>query len=132
MVKLVIGGSNQGKTAVAKQLFSLQEDEILHGSEAAGLAWTEKRALAELHELVRYCLQRKEPLAPILARLKQQTTDFVFICDEVGCGVVPIDPEERAWREAVGRLCCQLAKEADQVIRVCCGIPTVLKGEPLL
>lgn len=52
----------------------------------------------------------------------------VVICDEVGCGVVPIDEGERAWREDVGRLCCRLAERADVVVRLVCGIPQVLRG----
>ena len=53
----------------------------------------------------------------------------VVIATEVGGGVVPATPEERAAREAAGRLACLLADRADRVIRVFCGIPTVLKGE---
>ena len=53
----------------------------------------------------------------------------VVIATEVGCGVVPIDPDERRWREEAGRLSCLLAERADTVIRVCCGIPQLLKGE---
>lgn len=52
------------------------------------------------------------------------------VCREVGSGVIPLDPNERAWREATGRLCCALAKEATAVVRVVSGIPVVLKGEP--
>ena len=49
-------------------------------------------------------------------------------CDEVGCGVVPIDPFERLWREEVGRLCCDMAEDAETVVRVVCGIGQPLKG----
>lgn len=56
----------------------------------------------------------------------------VVIATEVGGGIVPAIPEERAAREAAGRLSCLLAKKADLVIRVFCGIPTVLKGKELL
>ena len=49
-------------------------------------------------------------------------------CDEVGCGVVPLDPEEERYREAVGRLCCALAAEADAVVRVIAGVPQYIKG----
>ena len=48
---------------------------------------------------------------------------------EVGGGVVPIDPADRAAREAAGRLACLLAARADTVIEMFCGIPTVLKGD---
>ena len=27
--------------------------------------------------------------------------NIILICDEVGCGVVPIDPAQRTWREQV-------------------------------
>ena len=53
----------------------------------------------------------------------------VVIATEVGCGVVPVDPAERRWREEAGRLSCLLAERADTVIRVCGGIPQLLKGE---
>lgn len=52
----------------------------------------------------------------------------VVICDEVGSGVIPTLREERVGREAAGRLCILLAKEADAVVRVVCGIPQVIKG----
>ena len=52
----------------------------------------------------------------------------VVIATEVGGGVVPVDPAERAAREAAGRLSCLLAQRAEAVVRVFCGIPTVLKG----
>ncbi len=53
----------------------------------------------------------------------------VVLATEIGCGVVPVDKEERRCREAAGRLSCLLAEKADTVVRVCCGIPKVLKGE---
>ncbi len=53
----------------------------------------------------------------------------VVIATEVGGGVVPLDPAERAGREAAGRLSCLLAARADTVIRVVCGLPQVLKGD---
>lgn len=55
----------------------------------------------------------------------------VVIASETGCGVVPVDAEERKKREAAGRLSCLLAQRADTVIRVCCGLPQVLKGNML-
>ena len=49
------------------------------------------------------------------------------ICNEVGCGLVPIQAEERQRREAVGRLCCQLAERAEAVYRISCGLAIRLK-----
>ena len=53
----------------------------------------------------------------------------VVIATEIGGGIVPIDPAERAAREAAGRLACLLAARASCVVVMFCGLPTVLKGE---
>ena len=48
--------------------------------------------------------------------------DLIIVCDEIGCGLVPVDAFEREYRESVGRICTELAKNADEVYRVTCGI----------
>ena len=63
------------------------------------------------------------------AALLEANPDVILICDEVGCGVVPVEPAQRARREAVGRLCCRLAERAERVERGFCGLPRGLKGE---
>lgn len=51
----------------------------------------------------------------------------VVVCSEVGGGVVPLNRDERDWRELVGRTTGRLAKRACRVVRLVCGIPTILK-----
>ena len=63
------------------------------------------------------------------AALLEANPDVILICDEVGCGVVPVEPAQRARREAVGRLCCRLVERAERVEHIFCGLPMVLKGE---
>ena len=70
-----------------------------------------------------------EDLAALADRLCREYD--ILIATEVGGGVVPTDPAERAAREAAGRLNCLLAQRAETVIRVCCGLPQALKGELL-
>lgn len=53
--------------------------------------------------------------------------DAVVICNEVGLGIVPVDPVERMYREVTGRICCRLAARAVSVERVQCGIPMRIK-----
>lgn len=67
----------------------------------------------------------EEDTESLAARLAESK---VVISVEVGGGVVPSDPEVRAGRERAGRLACLLAERADTVVRLCCGLPEVLKG----
>ena len=70
--------------------------------------------------------------APNLSTLAEELSQKeIVIATEIGGGVVPIDPAERAAREAAGRLACLLAGCADTVVRVYCGLPQVLKGKLL-
>ena len=67
-----------------------------------------------------------------LEALARELAEYdIVIATEVGGGVVPMDAEARAGREAAGRLACLLAQRAETVIRVCCGLPQALKGELL-
>ena len=53
--------------------------------------------------------------------------DAVIVANEIGCGVVPIDRNDRAWREAVGRVLCVLAQKSETITRVVCGIGVRVK-----
>ena len=109
---LILGGAGAGKKEYARSLGFRDADFTTDVSDG-------KPVLYDLETLVR------GTDVPLDALLKKK----LILCREVGSGVIPLDPDEREWREAVGRLCCALAKEATAVVRVVCGIPTVLKGE---
>lgn len=107
MTILIIGGAHQGKAALAKRLYpTLPLAQNLH-----------ERVRAEL-------AAGRDPMA-----LLEELRGCAVTCDEVGCGVVPIDRADEAYREAVGRLCCVLAEQADAVMRVTAGLPQYIKGE---
>ena len=117
---LVIGGMGQGKlAAVLRNTEYTEKDVICTPGEG-------KPVLNNLQGAVRSALAEGKTQEQILAELAEHA---VIISDEVGCGVVPVDRFEREWRETVGRICCMLAKDAEQVVRLFCGVPMVLKGE---
>ena len=60
---------------------------------------------------------------------EQLCSKQVLTCTEVGSGVIPLTWDDRQFRERAGSLSSSLAKEADCVVRMVCGIPVVLKGE---
>jgi len=84
------------------------------------------RVLADVQQLAADAADR-EALERLADRLASEYE--ILIATEVGGGVVPMDPKQRADREAAGRLACLLAARAECVVQMFCGIPTVLKGE---
>lgn len=80
-----------------------------------------------IHRYVREQLQQgKDPEAAILTFLGEYP-DCIMICDEIGNGIVPMEAEERIYRERTGRILEQLAAQADEVVRVVCGIGLKIK-----
>ena len=57
----------------------------------------------------------------------KKNSGILIVCDEVGCGLVPVDAFEREYREAAGRICTAFADRADRVDRVVCGIGMRIK-----
>ena len=117
---LVVGGVGQGKLDWALKMTGLTMDDV---------SGTPDGGKPILNGLAQWLKKTEEPM-PILEELLRECPQVVILCDEVGCGVVPMDREDRAWRERVGRTCCALAEQADCVVRLYCGIPSILKGEP--
>ena len=117
---LVIGGAYQGKLSFAREKYSLSEADVCTCTEE-----TEPdrgvRCVEHLERYVYYCVKNGLPV----------NTDFrpdaVLIADDVFCGVVPIDPLERAWREETGRFIVALSRKADNVYRLFCGLSMQLK-----
>lgn len=116
---LIVGGVGQGKLDYALSHLELGPDAVAHTPAEA----RERPVFAGLAAWV------KDHPAEDLEELLAVNPDVTILCDEVGCGVIPTDPAERAWREAVGRLCCKLAARAQRVERIFCGLPMTLKGD---
>ena len=115
-------------------LFSGKQDYIMQA-----LGWSEtdflEKAVRDVQNLAAEAAETvgaspsplddlQEKLRSLADRLSQKE---VVIATETGCGVIPLDPRERRNREAAGRLSCLLAERAETVVRICCGIPQVLK-----
>ena len=102
---LIIGGAYQGKTAYAKQTYGLQDADIFT---CEGLALDPAaRCVRHLERFALACVQAGKEPADELRTL--DLSDKILLCEDISCGVVPIDPEQRAWREAVGRMNAMLA-----------------------
>lgn len=106
---LIVGPLYSGKRSYACRLLHCTRAEL------------DARAACEVQNLAADAADL-EALADELAARE------VVTATEVGGGIVPTDPAERAARETAGRLNCLLAARADAVVRVYCGLPQILKG----
>jgi len=108
-MKLIIGGAYQGKRQYALEHYG------------------DKELVIDFHLKVLEWL--KIDIDPVL-HVEKNLPDYqdkVIVCDDISCGVVPVDPLLRKWREAMGHTLTLLAKESDEVVRVLCGIGMKLK-----
>lgn len=109
---LIIGGAYQGKRQYARDTLGFSADDIV----------------PPVDILIRDLIEkRKDPLAEIRL-LAEGWRDKAVLLTDVNCGIVPVRAEDRAFREAVGRCGTFLASRAEKVIRVFCGLGTVIKG----
>lgn len=126
-MELIVGGAFQGQ---------LEYAEHTH----PGLVWADgadcsrEELLAaggvfDFQEFIRKSLLAGEEVSGLAAEIIAENPGLIVVSDEVGYGVVPMEAFDRAYREAVGRVCTQFAAASDRVVRVVCGIGTVIKGD---
>ena len=124
---LITGGAAQGKRTFAEKKLGITRFTD------CGEASFEELMLAECVTDYQLAVKRltdegSDPVA-FTERLCREGKLKAVIMNEIGCGIVPIDKGERLWRENTGRCGCIIAASADVVIRMVCGLPSVIKGE---
>lgn len=132
-MKLVIGGRAQGKLNYVLQHMTDENYQIYDGvfpDEGELFNLTKKNEwliVNHFHNLVNKELkENRNPEEELEAFLKKGVR-FVIISDEIGNGIVPVDAFERDYRERTGRMLITLASQADEVVRVICGIGQKIK-----
>lgn len=125
-MRLVIGGYAQGKLDYVLGKYGVEMKQVWDG-ELPEESTNETVVFYHFHEwMKKEILKKKNPEETILNLLKRYT-DIIFVSDEIGNGIVPIDAFEREYRERTGRILIELAKQAESVERVICGIGQKIK-----
>lgn len=122
---LIIGGAYQGKRDFAKKTYSLTDSDIYtcRGSEID----FSLPCIDHIEEFTLACVRAGiDPLAFFQAN-RAAWQGSVLICQDIFCGVVPMEAELRAWRNSTGQLCQYLSREAQRVSRIFCGLEQRLK-----
>lgn len=127
-MKLIIGGYAQGKLNYVLEHDGMQEGRVLDaalpekGEAIGGLV-----IVNHLHCWIKAVLLRGGCPEEEISGFLKEYPGCVLISDEIGNGIVPIDAFEREYRERTGRLLVELAKQAEEVVRVICGIGQKIK-----
>ena len=118
---LIIGGAYQGKLDFARERFCLAPEDI-YTCDSGEIDFT-RLCINALEE---FCWNCPDPVGYFETH-REEWKDSILICADLSCGVVPMDPAQRHWRHATGRLCQYLAARATQVSRIFCGLEQRLK-----
>lgn len=124
---LISGGAYQGKLQYALERTGINAREAVDGRACCIQELYGKPMVNHFHLWIDRMLKEGEDIYSLVDRILANNPDIVIIVDELGCGIVPMDPYDRMYRELTGRICCKLAKEAKEVHRVIGGIGMVIK-----
>ncbi len=117
-----LGGAGHGQAAFCEKETGLRPEAC--SPENALTA----PAIADFHLLLRAVLEAGGDAQAYARRLLAENPGAAVCCDEIGGGIVPLDPFERRWREETGRALGILAADGNtRVVRVWYGLPEVLK-----
>lgn len=123
---LVLGGYAQGKLQYIKNNYDIEESKIYdaqmpENSNACPIV------INNLNEWARDMYNKNIDATERLEVVLTLNPNCIIISDEIGNGIVPIDPVQRGFREWMGRLQIELASRADEVVRITCGIGQKIK-----
>jgi len=123
---LITSGAYQGKTAYVKAHFPYP---ITDGTVCDFEKSKTAKILNHYHIFVRRLMESGVDAEAFTRDICSENPDCIVLLDEIGSGIIPMERQERLWRETVGKTGCILAENAQAVIRLICGIPTAIKGE---
>lgn len=135
-MKLIIGGYAQGKLEYVLSKYHLSDDIVWNRAIPDATILQNKYrertiVVNHFHEWVKCRILDggcpEEEISLWLDAGREQCVDCIIISDEVGNGIVPVEPFEREYRERLGRILIRLADRAEEVERIICGIGQKLK-----
>ena len=127
-MKLVIGGYAQGKLNYVLGKYDVEASKIFDGEIPENI---EERSgtvvINHFHNWLKTKIAYVGCPEKEILEFVEKYPNCVIISDEVGNGIVPIEVFEREYRERTGRILVELAKRAEEVERVICGIGQKIK-----
>lgn len=124
-MEMMIGGTFQGKADLAEKTYP--GIRWVRGEDVTKEELMKAQGVLDFHRFIKKEMKEGRDVKDLAEELIRNNPDVILVSDEIGYGVVPVDAFDRAYREAVGRVCTKLAAGSKKVTRVICGIGTVIK-----
>lgn len=126
-MELYFGGAYNGKLNLVKETFDIDDNDIYFCKDEE--IDFSKKVICGIHKFIyNEVISNRSALEYFINNI-DGLRDKIIISDDLSSGIVPLKKEDRRWREENGRILQLLTKESNKVVRVFCGIPTVLKDE---
>lgn len=106
--------NNHTSDTILLDCLTLWVNNLLFSAEREGALLNEQRISNICHELIEVSLSHPGTI--------------FFVTNEIGSGIVPENQAARVYRDLVGRCNQTIARKANEVILVSCGIPLTLKS----
>lgn len=124
-MELVIGGAYQGKLSWAVRHYGFGECDLF--DLASGTPEAPRPCLYHLEAYTKRAFLDGKSADEIVSEPALSAEDAVIISREISSGIVPMDRDERLWRELHGQVLRLLASKAVSVTRIFCGLAEELK-----
>jgi adenosyl cobinamide kinase/adenosyl cobinamide phosphate guanylyltransferase len=130
---LIFGGAYQGKLGYALERSGLARDDVFFCSDTDVNMPSGKTIVYGIDKWFLALVKAGKDVPKAVGRFMETNlqTDAdpqtLVVCNDVSCGVVPVDRDQRKWREETGRAMGRLAQYSSEVVRLFCGIPTKIK-----
>lgn len=122
---LIYGGSYNGKIEHVKKKFKLTyEDFYFCKGSKLDLS---KKVICGLHIFIKNNLDEEGISLEIIKEKIEDLREKIIICDEINSGIVPLDINDRIYREECGKVLQYLSIESDEVYRIFFGLEERLK-----
>lgn len=127
-MQLILGGAHQGKETHARELFG--ENPVVFDFRGATRQELDAAFSADIllnvQETVRTLLQNEDSPKQYFEQHLKHLHGKILTGEEIGSGIVPMQAEERRWRDETGLVYRFLARHARRVDRVYAGIVQTL------
>ena len=124
---LIFGGVYQGKLDYAMGRFNVTTDDVFVCKDDITFLPIGCKVYNDFDKWILALVQKNENIRDNISKFIAENPNAIVIANDNSCGVVPIDANLRIWREENGRALGQIAQVATEVVRMYCGIATIIK-----